>query len=80
MTKAPEYGGVASVFRSGRSHAVLLSAASRFETAEVEVVEEGDRLAQRPRGKEWSAFFDSGTRGSLPQRRQPSLDERDGRR
>ncbi|MDD9982462.1 MAG: hypothetical protein OXU81_14085 [Gammaproteobacteria bacterium] len=34
-------------------------------------------LTLRPRGKNWAAYFDSGTRGSLPERCQPPLDERD---
>ena len=80
MTKAPDYRGIAKVFWSGRSQAVRLPAACRFETSEVEVIKEGGCLTLRPRGKNWSAYFDSGTRGALPQRRQPPLDERDGMR
>ena len=77
MAKAPDYRGVARVFWSGRSQAVRLPAACRFETTEVEVIKEGDCLTLRPRGKDWGAYFDSETRGSLPARRQPPLDERD---
>ena len=77
MSRAPDFRGVAKVFWSGRSQAVRLPAACRFETTEVEVIKEGDRLTLRPRGKDWAAYFDSGTRGSLPERRQPPLDERD---
>ena len=77
MAKAPDYRGVAKVFWSGRSQAVRLPAACRFETTEVEVIKEGDCLTLRPRGKDWGAYFDSETRGSLPARRQPPLDERD---
>ena len=77
MTKVPDYRGVAKVFWSGRSQAVRLPAACRFETSEVEVIKEGDRVTLRPRGKNWAAYFDSGSRGSLPERRQPPLDERD---
>lgn len=77
MTKVPDYRGVAKIFWSGRSQAVRLPAACRFETTEVEVIKEGDCLTLRPRGKDWGAYFDSETRGSLPARRQPHLDERD---
>lgn len=77
MAKVPDYRGVAKVFWSGRSQAVRLPAACRFETTEVEVIKEGDCLTLRPRGKDWGAYFDSETRGSLPARRQPPLDERD---
>ena len=80
MIKTPDYRGVAKVFWSGRSQAVRLPAACRFETSEVEVIKEGDCLTLRPRGKDWPAYFDSGTRGSLPARGQPPLDERDGMR
>ena len=77
MAKVPDYRGIAKVFWSGRSQAVRLPAACRFETTEVEVIKEGDCLTLRPRGKDWGAYFDSETRGSLPARRQPPLDERD---
>ena len=78
MTKVPDYLGVARVFRSGRSQAVLLPAACRFETSEVEVIREGGCVTLRPRGKNWVAYFDSESRGSFPERHQPPLDERDG--
>ncbi len=77
MTKVPDYRGVAKVFWSGRSQAVRLPAACRFEATEVEVIKEGSCLTLRPRGKDWSAYFDSETRGSLPARCQPPTDERD---
>ena len=77
MAKAPDYRGVAKVFWSGRSQAVRLPAACRFETSEVEVIKEGEQLTLRPRGKNWNAYFDSQSRGCLPERRQPPLDERD---
>ena len=77
MAKISDYRGVAKVFWSGRSQAVRLPAACRFETTEVEVIKEGDCLTLRPRGKDWGAYFDSETRGSLPARRQPTLEERD---
>ena len=75
MSRAPDYRGVAKGFWSGRSQAVGLPAACRFDTTEVEVIKGGVRLTLRPRGKDWTAYFDSGTRGSLPKRRQPPLDE-----
>lgn len=78
MTKVPDYRGIAKVVWSGRSQAVRLPAACRFETSEVEVIKEGDRITLRPRGKNWSAWFDAGSRGCLPERHQPPLDERDG--
>ena len=77
MTKVPDNRGIAKVFWSGRSQAVRLPAACRFETSEVEVIKEGDRLTLRPRGKNWSAWFDADSRGCLPERHQPPLDERD---
>ena len=49
MTKVPDYLGVARVFQSGRSQAVLLPAACRFETSEVEVIREGGCVTLRPR-------------------------------
>jgi len=78
MDKTPDFRGVAKVFWSGRSQAVRLPAACRFETSEVEVIKDGDQLTLRPRGKNWRAYFNAESRGSLPQRRQPPLDERDG--
>ena len=78
MTKVPGYRGVAKVFRSGRSQAVRLPAGCRFETSEVEVIMDGDCVTLRPRGKNWTAYFDSESRGSISERRQPPLDERDG--
>ena len=73
----PDYRGVAKVFWSGRSQAVRLQAACRFNTSEVEVIKEGDQVTLRPRGKDWAAFFNSESRGTLPQRSQPPLDGRD---
>ena len=77
MSKAPDYRGIAKVFWSGRSQAVRLPAACRFETSEVEVIKEGDQVTLRPRGKNWTAWFDAKSRGCLPERRQPPLDERE---
>ena len=77
MSKAtPDYRGVAKVFWSGHSQVVRLPAACRFKTSEVEMIKEGDQVTLRPRGKDWAAYFDAKSRGTLPKRRQPPLDER----
>ena len=78
MSNVPDYRGVAKVFWSGRSQAVRLPAACRFNTSEVEVIKEGDQLTLRPRGKNWGAYFEARSRGHLPARDQPHLDERNG--
>ena len=57
--------------------ATPLPAACRFKTSEVEVIKEGDQVALRPRGKDWAAFLDAESRGTLPPRHQPPLDELD---
>lgn len=77
---AADYRGVAKVFWSGRSQAVRLPAACRFETSEVEVVKTGEIVTLRPRGKNWTSYFEAASRGSLPTRRQPPLDDRRGLR
>lgn len=77
MKSAAEYRGIAKVFWSGRSQAVRLPAACRFETTEVEIVKEGDQLTLRPRGKDWRAYFSTRSRGALPAREDLPLDERD---
>ena len=77
LTRIPDYRGIAKVFWSGRSQAVRLPAACRFATSEVEVIKQGDQVILRPRGRSWPAYFDSESRGSLPQRLQPPLEVRD---
>ena len=77
MGKTVEYRGIAQVFWTGGSQAVRLPAPCRFDTSEVEVIKEGDCLTLRPRGKNWNAYFDLSSRGSLPARRQLTLEERD---
>ncbi len=77
MKSVPEYRGVAKVFWSGRSQAVRLPAACRFETTEVEIVKEGDQLTLRPRGKDWRTYFSARSRGSLPVREDLPLDKRE---
>lgn len=77
MAEADEYRGIAKVFWSGRSQAIRLPAACRFNVSEVEIVKNGDTVTLRPRGKNWAAFFESATRGSLPEREQPPVEERE---
>ena len=72
-----DYVGTAKVFWSGRSQAVRLPAACRFEVAEVEIVKRGDTVTLRPRGKNWVEYFASRGRATLPPRTQPPLDERE---
>ena len=56
---------------------------SGFKTRKA-AVEEGLRLLVRTRaqgrGKNWASYFEAASRGSLPTRRQPPLDERGGLR
>ena len=78
MDDANAYVGTAKIFWSGRSQAVRLPAACRFEVAEVEIVKRGDTVTLRPRGKNWAEFFDSAERANLPERVQPPLQDRDG--
>ena len=80
MAVAEDYRGVAKVFWSGRSQAIRLPAACRFSVSEVEVVKKGDTLTLRPCGKNWARFFSSRTRGCLPEREQPPLEERESLR
>ena len=77
MSRKPDYRGTAKVFWSGGSQAVRLPAQCRFETSEVEIVKVGDEVTLRPSGENWRAWFDSGSRGSLPERDQPNSEERD---
>ena len=77
MKKTPDYRGSTKVFRSGRSQAVRLPAACRLEVSEVEEIKEEDQKTLPPSGKNWSAYFESDSRGSLPTRREPPLDARD---
>ena len=78
MSNKPEkFEGIAKVSWSGRSQAVRLPAACRFDTDEVYITKEGDQLTLRPRGKDWGAFFDSKDRGSLPARKNFPAQERE---
>lgn len=77
MAVAENYRGVAKVFWSGRSQAIRLPVACRFSVSEVEVVKNGDTLTLRPRGKNWATFFSSESRGCLPEREQPPLEDRE---
>ena len=76
MSREPDYTGTAEVFWSGGSQAVRLPAQCRFETSEVEIVKVGNEVTLRPPGKNWGAWFDSNSCGSLPLRDQPALDGR----
>jgi len=78
MARTPDYKGIAKVFWSGRSQAVRLPAACRFDTSEVEITKQGDTLTLRPRGKNWAAWFDTTSQANLSPRQQPPLEERDG--
>lgn len=78
---------VAKVFMSGRSQAVRLPKAYRFDCAEVEVSREGDAVVLRPRrGEPWArlkaalaAFDETGFAASFPEEReQPPEQERPG--
>ena len=78
MRREPDYRGTAEVFWSGGSQAVRLPPQCRFETSEVEIIKAGNEVTLRPLGKDWRAWFDSGSTGSLPPRDPPSLEERNG--
>ena len=78
MHKTAEYRGIAKVFWSGRSQAVRLPAACRFDTSEVEVIKEGDCLTMHRVFAAAREELGRVLRGSLPARREPPLDERDG--
>ena len=77
MSRKPEYEGTAKVFWSGRSQAVRLPAACRFDTDEVYIRKDGDQLILRPRGKDWAGYFDAKSRGSLPDREDLPMEKRD---
>lgn len=53
---------IAKVFVSGRSQAVRIPKAFRFECDEVYVEKEGDQLILTPKRKSWSEYFS----GSIP--------------
>jgi len=55
---------VAKVFRTGRSQAVRIPKAYRFECAEVFIEREGDRviLTPRKRPRSWKEYFSRPTR------------------
>ena len=44
--------------------------------SEVDTVKTGEIVALPPRGKDWASYFEEESRGSLPARRQPPLDDR----
>ncbi len=49
----------AKIFQNGRSQAVRLPKAFRFDTDEVYIQKEGERLILSPRPLSWDDFFDS---------------------
>lgn len=77
MSRKPDYIGTATVFWIGGSQAVRLPAQCRFETSEVEIIKVGNEVTLRPLGKDWAAFFEYGSLGSLPTPQQPAHDARD---
>jgi len=77
MSNKPDFKGTAKVFWSGRSQAVRLPAACRFDTDEVHITKKGDQLTLTPRGKDWGAYFDRKTRASLPARQDLPVQKRD---
>ena len=77
MTKGPDYGDHARVFCGGRSQAAHPPGTCRFETSEVEAIKEREQVTMRRSEKNWSAYFDSRSRGCLPGRRQPPFAKRD---
>lgn len=50
---------IAKIFRNGRSQAVRLPKAFRFDTEEVYIQKDGDRLILSRRPLSWDDFFDS---------------------
>jgi len=77
MAGKPDFEGTAKVFWSGRSQAVRLPAACRFDTEEVYITKRGDQLILRPRGKNWTAYFNRKSRASLPKREDLPVQHRD---
>lgn len=54
----------------------MSSKSPRCDASDIDVTKRGAHLSPRLRAKNWGPYFDSRTRGSLPPRRQPPLDER----
>ena len=50
---------IAKIFQNGRSQAVRLPKAFRFDSDEVYIQKDGDRLILSPRPLSWDDFFDS---------------------
>lgn len=55
---------IAKVFQNGRSQAVRLPKEFRFDTTEVYIEKQGDRLILSPRPLSWDDFFNSSSRPS----------------
>lgn len=52
----------AKLFMNGRSQAVRLPKAFRFDGDEVLIHREGDRVVLTPKPRSWREFFENGTR------------------
>ena len=57
MSEEIAFRGVAKVFWNGRSQAVRLPKACRFDASEVEVLKRGSEVILRPRGKDWGRLL-----------------------
>lgn len=71
----------AKVFMTNRSQAVRLPREFRFETEEVFIRREGDRVILSPRATDWGAYFDDGPVASptfMEGVRDLPVQERDG--
>ncbi|SKA93648.1 antitoxin VapB [Thiothrix eikelboomii] len=55
---------IAKVFQNGRSQAVRLPKEFRFNTSEVYIEKQGDRVILSPRPLSWDDFFESPLRPS----------------
>jgi len=71
---------IAKIFQNGRSQAVRLPKAFRFNTKEVYIYKDGDKLILSPRPTSWDDFFDSEDRVSpdfMAERIDPPAQERE---
>lgn len=56
---------IAKVFQNGRSQAVRLPKEFRFNTSEVYIEKQGDRVILSPRPLSWDDFFESSLKPSM---------------
>ena len=71
---------IAKVFQNGRSQAVRLPKAFRFDTSEVYIYRDGDRVILSARPESWDDFFDSEdqvTSDFMAERIDPPAQERE---